>query len=221
MAFVEADPGIVELLADAHIEQLLAEGELVRSEDLAVGKYEFQPIGKVEQLELAIDAALDALQKGNVRDAVVHLESTFPPEEPDDLDDDTVDAEVIEDEPPAQDLETPALGPGDPDPAPEGEGEPGPRRRHRPPPADPDAEPVDGAPAAEGRPAEMPYLDRSYECVGVDVEGNVCGAIVPGAKAQFSFIRFQKVLCSTGCLPHYNQATGIVEPGVDDDADVD
>lgn len=210
VAFIQADPGLVQLIAHDYVAKLVESGDLIWGADLQTGAYEFIRAGRKEQLELAIDAALDALDQGNVREAVDQLASTLPPEA-EDPDAEVADAEVIDDDEPAPDLEQAALGPGEGDD--EGDVDPPPppaaRPRHRPKPAEPAAE------GRRGRPSGMPHTGQAYDCVGTHADGTVCGARVAGEAAQFSHVRFGVILCSR-CLPLYDARTGVVGERLDE-----
>lgn len=212
LAAIQADEDLVDLLTRDTIEAKVEAGELLRGDALRVGKFEMVPVGEMDKLKDAIDSALSELERGQVRAAMDILEDTIP-------EDDTVDAEVIDADPePDGDGQVLALGPGD-DAGGEADPEPAkPRARRRHTPAPPEAD-EDEATDDPRRPIGLPRADRTYECEGVDLEDVACGAIIQGTQAQFSFTRFRRKLCAS-CAVSYNVASGKVEPGVDDDADV-
>lgn len=204
MQLILDSPGVLDAIAHDVIEAKVTDGELIWTQSLLVGPgLEIQPKGSLRTLEDAIDAALDAIEAGNLNRAKNILEATIP---------------APEDEPPVPAAaQEPEEAGGDEDdaeevaegaPEVEEDGEPeaeaateAPRRRRRTAP-EPEAEEPTGR-RRLGRPADFPELDQEYTCINEDEDGDPCGAVMSGNQAQISYTRFRVKLCEE-CLATYD-----------------
>lgn len=204
LSLVINEPELVRMITEREITKRIAASELVRTEDLRAGEFEFTPKGRLKQANDAIDEALKALDAGDPERAMTILEATIPPEE------------VLQSDPAAhlhamaQDDEDDPGPESEPGPEPEADDEPageddrgGEEERVRRAHIDPEAE-VEEEDLHPARPVELPRSDRKYDCKG-------CERPITGDQAQLSYISVRTELCRE-CLPNWDRKAGALRP---------